>query len=107
MPRITGTYLTTVVGGENVRAFVPAALPPGNPVLFPCHLRGTECPRCPPYCLRGQRASHGSLANKLSFTKGAQLNRPCTPRPRYPNPVTSYPTRSNEVAGQRESRGSI
>lgn len=33
MPRITGTYQTTAVGGENVRAFVPAALPPGNPVL--------------------------------------------------------------------------
>ncbi len=35
MPRITGTYATTAVGGENVRAFVPAALPPGDPVLSP------------------------------------------------------------------------
>jgi len=35
MPRITGTYATTAVGGENVRAFVPHALPPGDPVLFP------------------------------------------------------------------------
>jgi len=35
MPRITGTYATTAVGGENVRAFVPHALPPGDPVLSP------------------------------------------------------------------------
>jgi len=35
MLRITGTYATTAVGGENVRAFVPHALPPGDPVLFP------------------------------------------------------------------------
>jgi len=35
MPRTTGTYLTTVVGGENVRAFVPKPLPPGGPALDP------------------------------------------------------------------------
>lgn len=33
MPRITGTHVTTAVGGENVRAFVPSPLPPGKPVL--------------------------------------------------------------------------
>ncbi|MEN5220002.1 Fic family protein [Stenotrophomonas sp. TWI273] len=35
MPRITGTCATTAVGGENVHAFVPHALPPGDPVLSP------------------------------------------------------------------------
>jgi Fic family protein len=31
--RITGTYRTTIIGGESVRAFVPHPLPPGNPPL--------------------------------------------------------------------------
>ena len=30
--RITGTYVTTSVAGESVRAFVPAPLPPGPPL---------------------------------------------------------------------------
>ena len=33
MPRVTGAYRTTVVGGEKVNAFVPLALPPKNPPL--------------------------------------------------------------------------
>jgi len=33
MKRSTGTYRTTVVGGEKVRAFVPHPLPPKRPVL--------------------------------------------------------------------------
>lgn len=35
MPRITGTYVTTAAGGENVRAFVPHPLPPADPELDP------------------------------------------------------------------------
>ncbi len=34
MRRITGTYQTTTVGGEQVRAFVPNPLPPGKPALI-------------------------------------------------------------------------
>jgi len=33
MPRITGTYRTTEVGGERVRAFIPYPLPPREPAL--------------------------------------------------------------------------
>ena len=33
MPRITGTYTTTAVAGERVRAFVPHPLPPAKPRL--------------------------------------------------------------------------
>lgn len=33
MPRKAGTYRTTSVHGEDVRAFVPKPLPPRNPVL--------------------------------------------------------------------------
>lgn len=33
MPRATGTYETTSVAGENVRAFVPHGLPPARPAL--------------------------------------------------------------------------
>ncbi len=33
MPRTTGTYRVTRVGGEEVRAFVPVSLPPKNPPL--------------------------------------------------------------------------
>ncbi len=33
MPRATGTYRTTVVGDETVRAFVPHPLPPKRPML--------------------------------------------------------------------------
>ena len=33
MPRATGTYRNSTVGGETVRAFVPAALPPAGPPL--------------------------------------------------------------------------
>ncbi len=33
MPRITGRYRTTVVGGERVRAFIPSPLPPAKPPL--------------------------------------------------------------------------
>jgi Fic family protein len=33
MPRITGTYRTTEVGGEEVRAFIPYPLPPRDPAL--------------------------------------------------------------------------
>ncbi|MBN1919219.1 MAG: Fic family protein [Verrucomicrobia bacterium] len=33
MPRTTGTYRTTTVGGETVRAFVPDPLPPLKPAL--------------------------------------------------------------------------
>ncbi|UPG95095.1 Fic family protein [Luteibacter aegosomatissinici] len=33
MARATGTYVTTTAGDENVRAFVPLALPPEDPVL--------------------------------------------------------------------------
>lgn len=33
MPRTTGTYQTTAAGGEQVRAFVPFALPPRDPPL--------------------------------------------------------------------------
>jgi len=33
MPRTTGTYETTSVAGENVRAFVPHPLPPAKPAL--------------------------------------------------------------------------
>ena len=33
MARITGTYRTTVVGGEKVRAFIPHPLPPRDPPL--------------------------------------------------------------------------
>ena len=35
MPRTTGTYVTAAVGGENVRAFIPYALPPSEPALSP------------------------------------------------------------------------
>lgn len=35
MPRTTGTHVTTAAGGENVRAFVPYALPPADPALDP------------------------------------------------------------------------
>ena len=28
MPRVTGTYRNTVVGGETIRAFVPGGVPP-------------------------------------------------------------------------------
>lgn len=35
MPRGTGTYVTTATGDENVRAFVPRALPPADPELDP------------------------------------------------------------------------
>jgi hypothetical protein len=34
MPRITGTYRQTTVGGETVRAFVPHPLPPARPPLI-------------------------------------------------------------------------
>jgi len=34
MGRITGTYRTTGVGGEKVRAFVPHPLPPRDPPLL-------------------------------------------------------------------------
>lgn len=34
MRRITGTYRTTTVGGEQVRAFVPHPLPPAKPTLI-------------------------------------------------------------------------
>jgi Fic family protein len=34
MPRKTGTYKTTTVGGETVHAFVPDPLPPKNPPLL-------------------------------------------------------------------------
>jgi len=33
MPRTTGTYRTTIVGSERVRAFLPRTLPPRNPPL--------------------------------------------------------------------------
>lgn len=33
MPRTTGTYETTSVAGENVRAFIPHPLPPAKPAL--------------------------------------------------------------------------
>ena len=33
MPRPTGTYRVSSVGGENVRAFIPAPLPPADPPL--------------------------------------------------------------------------
>jgi len=33
MPRTTGNYRNSTVGGETVRAFVPAALPPAGPSL--------------------------------------------------------------------------
>lgn len=33
MPRVTGSYQTTIVGEEQVRAFVPFPLPPRNPAL--------------------------------------------------------------------------
>ena len=33
MPRTTGTYETTSVAGENVRAFIPLPLPPAKPAL--------------------------------------------------------------------------
>jgi Fic family protein len=33
MARVTGTYRTTVVGGEKVRAFIPHPLPPRDPPL--------------------------------------------------------------------------
>ncbi len=33
MTRTTGTYRTTVIGGERIRAFVPRPLPPKRPVL--------------------------------------------------------------------------
>jgi Fic family protein len=33
MPRTTGTYETTSVAGENVRAFIPHPLPPARPAL--------------------------------------------------------------------------
>ncbi len=33
MPRVTGRYRTTVVGGERVRAFIPFPLPPAKPPL--------------------------------------------------------------------------
>ena len=33
MTRVTGTYQTTIVGEEKVRAFVPRPLPPANPPL--------------------------------------------------------------------------
>ena len=33
MPRITGTYRTTVVGDETIRAFIPYPLPPKDPPL--------------------------------------------------------------------------
>jgi hypothetical protein len=35
MSRIAGTFVTTAVGGKNVRVLVPPALPPGDPVLSP------------------------------------------------------------------------
>ncbi len=34
MPRTTGTYRVSSFGGETVRAFIPAALPPANPPLM-------------------------------------------------------------------------
>ena len=33
MARVTGTYRTSVVGGETVKAFIPHPLPPANPPL--------------------------------------------------------------------------
>ena len=33
MARVTGTYRTTLVGGENVQAFIPNPLPPKDPIL--------------------------------------------------------------------------
>jgi Fic family protein len=33
LARVTGTYRTTVVGGENVKAFIPNPLPPNDPLL--------------------------------------------------------------------------
>ena len=33
MARVTGTYETTIAGGEQVRAFVPHPLPPEGPAL--------------------------------------------------------------------------
>lgn len=35
MNRITGTYVTSTTSGESVQAFVPSALPPGDPPLAP------------------------------------------------------------------------
>ena len=35
MARITGSYVVSTTLGEPVRAFVPDALPPANPVLLP------------------------------------------------------------------------
>ena len=34
MARVTGTYRTTVVGEEKIKAFIPHALPPANPPLL-------------------------------------------------------------------------
>ncbi len=46
MPRETGTYVTTVVGGETVNAFVPKPLPPAAPPLDPdCYAGNTAAER--------------------------------------------------------------
>lgn len=46
MPRETGTYVTTVVGGEAVNAFVPKSLPPVAPPLDPdCYAGNTAAER--------------------------------------------------------------
>lgn len=42
MPRITGTYALSTTLGESVRAFVPSALPPTDPVLAPAAWAGHE-----------------------------------------------------------------
>ena len=43
MSRITGNYLVTTTLGESVKAFIPAPLPPANPVLSPtCYLEQNQ-----------------------------------------------------------------
>lgn len=49
MARITGTYRSSVVAGETVRAFIPCALPPVRP---PLHLEG----RIDAACMRAMAA---------------------------------------------------
>jgi cell filamentation protein, protein adenylyltransferase len=39
MARVSGTYVTTTVAGENVRAFVPHPLPPSPPLALSTRLR--------------------------------------------------------------------